>query len=161
MRIATLISQLIDLFYLPILQRFIPKQTFRYAACGAGNMLLDLVLYFLVFHLALHDNNLNLGLVVISPHIAAMFIVFPITFFNGFWLNKYVTFTESKLRTKTQLFRYLLSVIGSILINYVALKIFVEQWGIYPTPSKAITTLISIVYSYLMQKYFSFSTKNN
>ena len=55
-----------------------------------------------------------------------------------------------------QLFRYLLSVSGSILLNYVCLKLFVEACGFYPTPSKAATMVITILYSYAMQKYFSF-----
>ena len=31
-----------------------------------------------------------------------------------------------------------------------------QEVSIMPTPSKALTTIISVVYSYLMQKYFTF-----
>ena len=36
------------------------------------------------------------------------------------------------------------------------MKLFVDLLRFYPTPSNALTKGISIVYSYLMQKHFSF-----
>ena len=156
-KIRNLINRIIDWFYPPF-SRFIPIETFRYAASGGANMVLDIILYFLVFHFALHERNLDLGLVVISPHIAAFLIVFPITFTTGFMLAKYITFTQSPLRGKKQLFRYGLSVGGSILLNYILLKFFVEYMHIYPTPSKMLTTVIVVIYSYLAQKFFTFKT---
>ncbi len=156
-KIRNLINRIIDWFYPPF-RRFIPIETFRYAASGGANLILDITLYFLVFHFVLHQQNLNLGFVVISPHIAAFLIVFPITFTTGFMLAKYITFTQSPLRGKKQLFRYGLGVGGSIFLNYILLKLFVEYLHIYPTPSKMITTVIVVVYSYLVQKFFTFKT---
>ena len=40
--------------------------------------------------------------------------------------------------------------------NYLLLKFFVEAVHLYPTPSQAVTSLLIIGYSYLMQKYFTF-----
>lgn len=92
----------------------------------------------------------------ISPYIAAFLVVFPITFVTGFWLQKHIAFKYSPLRGRTQLFRYLISVLGSVLLNYLLLKFFVEAVHLYPTPSQAVTSLLIIGYSYLMQKYFTF-----
>jgi putative flippase GtrA len=155
--IQNIINGIINFFYPPF-RRFIPIETFRYAATGGGNMVLDIVLYFLVFHFVLLEQNLNLGFVVISPHIAAFLIVFPITFTNGFLLAKYITFTQSSLHGKKQLFRYGLTVAGSILLNYVLLKIFVDKFHIYATPSKMLTTAVVVIYSFVAQKYFTFKT---
>ncbi|MFI3330475.1 MAG: GtrA family protein [Rikenellaceae bacterium] len=159
MTIAKIITQIIDFFYFPFLRKILPQDTFRYAVCGASNMGLDIVYYYLVFHYILSENHLNLGFIVISAHIASMLIVFPITFFNGFYLNKYVAFKTSKLGTKTQLLRYCLVVFGSIVLNYLCLKLFVDILAFYPTPSKALTTAISVIYSYLMQKNYTFKTQ--
>ena len=54
------------------------------------------------------------------------------------------------------LLRYALSVVGSILLNYVCIKLFVEVVGIWPTPAKTLTTVVSVVYSYLAGRYFTF-----
>ena len=102
----------------------------------------------------------DLGFVAISPHIAAFLLVFPITFTSGFLLAKYVTFTASELKGKIQLFRYGVTVAGSILINYICLKFFVEYIGWFATFSKIVTTVIVVIYSYILQRYFSFKTAN-
>ena len=157
MTFARRLTRLIDFFYLKPLRNLLPLQTFRYAVCGGANMGLDLLLYFVLYNFVLDKQIVRIGnIVAVSPHIAAFLIVFPVTFFTGFWLNRHIAFHGSPLRGRVQLFRYLLSVGGSILLNYLCLKLFVEVIGLYPTPSKAVTTAISVVYSYTMQKYFSF-----
>ena len=155
-QVARVITRTIDFFYLPPLRRLLPLQVFRYAACGGVNLLWNAVLYYVVYHYVLFENNLDLGFIVVSPHVAAMCIVFPITFFNGFWLNRNVAFRHSALRSRVQLFRYALSVAGSLLLNYVLIKLFVEVCHIYATPSMLLTSGICTVYSFLMAKYFTF-----
>uniref|UniRef100_UPI0032180D57 GtrA family protein n=1 Tax=uncultured Draconibacterium sp. TaxID=1573823 RepID=UPI0032180D57 len=156
-RTGEFIIQIIDWFYFPFL-RFIPKEIFRYAASGGANTLFDILLYFIFYRYILNMQIIDLGFVAISAHIGAFLMVFPITFSTGFLLAKYVTFTSSELQGKIQLFRYLLTVAGSILLNYVFLKIFVEYCGWFATFSKIVTTFIVIIYSYLAQRYFTFKT---
>ncbi|HYF30514.1 MAG TPA: GtrA family protein [Chitinophagaceae bacterium] len=153
-----LVISVIDVFYPPF-RKFIPLQTFRYLACGGGNTLLDILLYFISYHYILHKQMLDLGFVVISPYIAAFFMAFCISFPLGFWLMSSIVFTGSTLRGRVQLFRYFLLVGVCILLNYVFLKLFVEQWGIYPTPSKMLTTVIVVLFSYVTQKHFTFKVQ--
>jgi len=155
--IRDVIIRIVDSFYFPFL-RFIPVEIFRYAVTGGANTLFDILLYFVFYRYVLDRQIVELGFVAISPHIAAFLIVFPITFITGFLLAKYVTFTASELRGKIQLFRYGLTVAGAIFLNYVLLKVFVEQFGWYATFSKIVTTVIVVTYSYLFQRYFSFQT---
>jgi len=154
------IIEIIDWFYKPF-NKYIPmpEQTFRYAFCGGANTAFDIFLYFITYHYVLDKEIVDLGFVAISPHIAAFMFVFPVTFTTGFLLSKYITFTQSYLRGRVQLFRYGLTVIGSIILNYLFLKLFVEYCGFYPTPSKILTTGIVIIYSYLSQKHFTFRTE--
>ncbi len=154
-RLASTITKIVDFFYRPFVN-ICSEQFFRYGACGAGNMLLDWFLYFIVYNFVLRHNDLHLYFITLSPHIAALCIVFPITLFTGFWLNKYVTFKQSSLSGWHQLFRYILIVLCNLLINYLGLKLLVDVCGIYPTPSKMIVTIITVVFSYFGQKYFSF-----
>ena len=153
-----LIISFIDLFYPPF-RKFVPLQTFRYVACGGANTLLDIGLYYVSYHYILEEKILDLGFTAISPHIAAFFIAFCVSFPTGFWLMRSIVFTGSTLRGRVQLFRYLLLVGVCILLNYVFLKLFVEQWGIYPTPSKMLTTVIVVLFSYLTQKHFTFKVE--
>lgn len=138
-----------------------PEQTFKYAATGGMNTALDIFLYFIFYNFVLKKENLELGFYAISPHIAAFLLSFVFTFPIGFLLAKFISFPDSYLRKRIQLFRYGLTVIGSIVLNYIFLKLFVESVGIYPTPSKIITTFIVIIFSYTSQKYFTFKVENN
>lgn len=157
MRLADRIVRLIDWFYIRPVAALMPRQTFRYAVCGGVTYLvLDPVVYFLIYNFVVAHRYFDLGVVVLSPHIAATLLVFPITFFNGFWLNRNVAFRHSPVRTRTQLFRYLLSIAGSVLLTYAGMKFFVEACGIWPTPAKVTTTLVTTVYSFLAAKYFTF-----
>ncbi|MDD2797975.1 MAG: GtrA family protein [Bacteroidales bacterium] len=146
---------LLDALHKPF-AKIIPQQTFRYAACGGGNSALDILLYFIAFHFVLHESIVELGFVAISGHIAAFLLVFPITFSTGFLLGKYITFTQSELRGRIQLLRYGITVGGSILLNYLFLKLFVEYVHLFPTVSKILTTFFVVAYSYVVQKYYTF-----
>ena len=161
-RLAQIITKIIDFFYRPFSRWFSP-QLFRYAACGGGNMVLDWVLYFLIYNFVIGHQLLYITLpfwdgvgFCITPHIATLCIVFPITLLTGFWLNKYVTFTQSNLRGSKQLMRYIAIVALNLSVNYFGLKLCVECFGWYPTPSKMFITLITIAISYFGQKYYSF-----
>ena len=45
---------------------------------------------------------------------------------------------------------------GSILLNYACMKFLVEVCGLWPTPSKCITSLAVALYSYLAARYYTF-----
>lgn len=161
--LAQIITRIIDFFYPPF-RKVMSEQLFRYAACGGGNLVLDWILYFLIYNFVIGHEIVNLSFVIgrwsleqaITPHIATLCIVFPITLLTGFWLNKYVTFRESSLRGSRQLVRYILIVAVNLLINYLGLKLCVEVWGWYPTPSKIAITLLTVCISFFGQKYYSF-----
>ena len=156
MWLAQRLIQVVDALYIKPLHRYVSRNLFGYALCGATNMALDIVWYFVIYHFVVCERYVDLGFVVMSPHILSLFIVFPITFITGFWLNRNVAFRVTEFSSKRQLVRYGLSVIGSIIINYACMKLFVEVCAIWPTPSKMLTTVISVCYSYLMARYITF-----
>ncbi|WP_153799651.1 GtrA family protein [Foetidibacter luteolus] len=155
LHIKTTILSIVDFFYPPF-SRFIPQQTFRYAACGGTNTALDICLFFICYNYILKKQNLNLGAFTLSPHIASFFLSFCVTFPFGFYLSRYVIFQESDLKGRIQLFRYFVVIMGCIFLNYVFLKLFVDHLGWYPTPSKMLTTVFVVIFSYVSQTYFSF-----
>lgn len=155
---VSFLTRIIDSFYF-LFRPFLPLKTYRYAVCGGGNLVLDIFLYFIFYNFIFQKQNLDLGLVVLSPHIASLFVVFPITFITGFLLNKYITFYYSNLPWKVQFFRYFLVAMGALLLSYAAMKLFVDGFGFYPTPSKILTVGVTVGYSYLLQNKFSFRVK--
>jgi len=149
------IIAIIDFFYPPF-RKYMPPQTFRYAACGGGNTLLDIALYWAAFHFLLKEQDLHLGFVTISAKIAAFLIAFAISFPTGYYLNRNIVFPGSTLHGRVQLFRYFVLVLICIALNYIFITLFVDRFGIYPTVAKALTTIVVISFSYLTQKKFTF-----
>ena len=153
------ILAIIDFFYPPF-RKLMPIQTFRYAACGGGNTLLDIFLYFISYNFVLQKQVVFTPAGPISPHIAAFLMSFAISFPTGYLLNRYIVFPGSILRGRVQLFRYFLLVVLCVFLNYIFIKLFVEHLHLYPTVSKMLTTVIVVSFSYLTQKNFTFKTEN-
>ncbi len=156
---ANYIIQFIDSFYF-IFKRFMPLKTYRYAVCGGSNLIFDIILYFVFYHFVFHKQDVNLHFFTLSGHIASLFTVYPITLLSGFLLNRFITFEDSNLGSKTQFIRYVMVSVGAILISYVLMKLFVDGLGFYPTLSKILTTILTVIYSYVLQSKFTFRTVN-
>lgn len=122
--------------------------------------MLDILIYFISYNFILMKEPVHVvGSITIAPHIAAFIISFFFSFPVGFALAKYVVFQESNLKGRVQLFRYALLVGMCILLNYVFLKLFVEMFGWYATPSKIVTTVLVALFSYVSQRNFTFKVK--
>lgn len=158
--IQQLLIRLVDWLYITPFKRLVSRDIFAYGLCGGANMALDTLWYFVIYHYIVAERFIDLGVVVVSPHIASLIVVFPITFFTGFWLNRNVAFRATEYKSRGQLIRYAVSVVGSIALNYLCMKLFVEHLYIWPTPSKILTTAVSVVYSFLAAKYFTFRSRS-
>lgn len=138
-----------------------PLQTFRYAACGGANTALDIFIYFISYNFILDKQVVYTPLGAVSPYIAAFIFAFIISFPTGYLLNRFIVFPGSVLRGGIQLMRYFLLVVVCIVLNYVFIKLFVEQMGIFPTIAKIMTTVIVVSFSYLTQKHFTFKSEKS
>lgn len=149
------ILPIIDFFYPPF-RKLMNLQTFRYAASGGGNMVLGFLSYYISFRFIFHEKNVDIGFFVFKAHIAALIVSFIITFPIGFFMSKYVVFSDSNMKGKVQLVRYFMICMFNLALNYILLKIFVEQMHIYPVLAQIFTIAIVVVFSYVAQRNFSF-----
>lgn len=148
----------IDLFYPPF-KKLMPIQTFRYAACGGFNMVFGFVTFTLLYRFVFGQNFVNIGGQVFEPYSVALFLSSAMVFIIGFAMNKYLVFTASNLRGRIQLFRYFLSFVSNLAINYVLLKFFVKYLDIYPVFAQVLVTFLVVIISYFTQQNFTFKTK--
>ena len=135
-------------------------QTFRYAATGGLNTVLGYVLFYIAFKFVFHARPVNLGFYVFEAHSAALLVSFLVCFPFGFFLMKYVVFTDSNMKGRIQLFRYFALYVFNLGLNYILLKLFVESLKVYPTIAQVITTIIIILFSYIAQRNFTFKVTN-
>src|SRR5450432_3010112 len=153
------IISFIDFFYPPV-RKLMPEQTFRYAVCGGINTLLGLLIYYMGFHYIFDKENFDAGIIVFKPHNASLFLAGCFSFTFGFILNKFLVFSDSYLKGRIQLFRYFLSFILNLVINYFVLNLFIEYLHVEAFLSKIIATIIVIIISYTTQKKFTFRVNN-
>jgi putative flippase GtrA len=146
---------IIDFFYPPF-RKYTTLQFFRYGFTGAANVGFSLVLYFLVYNFVLRQQVLPLGFFTFSSHIGSLIITFPVSTFFGFLLQKYVTFTESNLRGHVQLYRYFVVAFANLGVNALFLKILVDGFHFWTTPSQVAATFFCILISYFSQKKYTF-----
>ncbi len=156
-KISRGLANFIDRLYPKLLENIIPRHTFRYGVCGVGNsILLDTLFYFLIYNYIIAQQPVDLGFYTLSPQVAALFVVFPITFLIGFWLNRNVAFQATEEAEKRQISKYALSVGGSIVLSYLSLRFLVEVCDLWATPAKSLSSIIVAFYSYLAARHFTF-----
>jgi putative flippase GtrA len=158
--ITSLFNGIIAFFYPPF-RGIMSEQLFRYAFCGGFATALDIVIYFINYNYLLQKDNLHLGALTLSPHVAAFLIAFCFSFPVGFFLQKYITFTNSALRGRVQLFRYSLIVLVNIILNILLIKLFVEQLHFFPTVARIVTAVFVVTFSYFSQRHFSFRSADS
>lgn len=154
------ITAFIDFFY-PLFRRFMPLQTFRYAACGGGNALLGIIVYFIFHEYIFAGRVFDLGFYMLKPHTAALLVSSFMNLIVGFVLNRYIVFTGSYLRGRIQLFRYFLSFSFNLVFNVGMLKLLVEvlHWNFLL--SQVISIMMVIAISYFTQRHFTFRVKKD
>lgn len=154
-----LILPVIDFFYPPF-KRLMGLQTFRYAASGGANTALGFIVFYIGFKFIFREKPVDLGIYVFEAHSAALLLSFCICFPFGFFLLKYVVFTDSNMKGRVQLFRYFALYVFNLGLNYILLRLFVESLKIYPTFAQIITTVIIILFSYIAQRNFTFKIRD-
>ena len=117
------------------------------------------VFCYVCYKYILKEQNFDLGFYAFKPHNAALFASFILNFIVGFTLMKFVVFVDSNLKGRIQLFRYFLSFVFNLTLNYCLLKLFVELLEWDAILSQFITTCIIVLISYLSQKHFTFKIK--
>ena len=157
-----IILLVVDFFY-PLFKKVMPLQTYRYAACGGGNTLLDITLFFTSYTYLFHGEALHplpslLPNLIVSAHIAAFLISFSITFPIGYYLSRYVVFQQTSGSKMAQLSKYIFVVFICLMLNYGFLKIFIEVFKWHALIAKLLTTLLVVSFSYISQKHFTFKS---
>ena len=150
-----IILPIIDFFYPPF-RRLMNLQTFRYAASGGGNVVLGFLVYSIAFTYFFKQQPIQFGFYALKAHSAALFLSFCFTFPVGFFMSKYVVFSDSDMKGSVQLFRYLMICIFNLLLNYLLLKVQVEQLHVNALLAQVFTIVLVVIFSYIAQRNFSF-----
>ncbi len=145
----------IDFFY-PVFKKIMPLQVYHFLVCGTLNTLNDWFMYYILYHYVVKESLVDLGFIAISPHIAALILVTPITLTVGFLFSKYVTFQGATISTSRQFVRYIIMLSFNFVLSYLSMKMLCDVLGFWATPSKMLTTALTTVVGFFVQKNYSF-----
>jgi len=156
-KLRDLIVLIINFFHKPF-ARFIPAQTFRYLACGGGNTLLGIILFYLIYKYQFHESdNVLIGSINAPSRALTSVMVNFVNFPIGFLLSSYVVFPESQLRGRVQLFRYLITTITFLLLGSVMNAAMGIALPMIPAwISNIFVIIVIVILSYISQRMYTF-----
>lgn len=149
----SIIQYLLKLFY-PIFRSVLPFEVYAYLSVGAANTLFNIglfVLFFFQFSYISFTQQFALEIATV--------LSFLITVASGFWLNKNFAFTNAsneKSASKKQFGKYFLVSLQGQVSDYVLTKFLVVVLIFHPTVAYLISTVIMLILTYFLQKYFTF-----
>ncbi len=117
---------------------------------------MDSLLFAVLYNFIIGKQNVDLGIVTVSPYVMSFIIKFPIATLSGFWVMNNVAFPGAESGNLAKVSRYYTVVVANLLLGYFGLKLLVEQLHLYPTLSNMTMFLATGVFSYFMQKKFTF-----
>lgn len=150
---TTIGANIIDIFY-PIFRSFLSHLVYRYLAVGGICFFTN----FCIFHLSYYFiyQRYQISYMHLPSHFFALTTSMCFTVPIGFHLNKMYVFANSRLLNQTQLIRYVLTTIATVIISAVLLDFLVTILKINITIA-FLTNVVTIqLLNYFVQKKFSF-----
>lgn len=84
-------------------------------------------------------------------------IAFIIGLNVNYFLAKYLVFKDSKIKSlKKEYFYIVIISISALLLNQLCMFIFTEKIGLYYLYSKIVTTVLLLIYNFVIRKIFIF-----
>lgn len=138
------------------LQKLINNSVVRFFLSAGVATLVDVVIYFVTINYFITGSRVKIGIYSASDHNFALCISYSCGVVVNFLLTKYAVFSESELGGVKQFRRFALIAFLGFFANYGLLRLFVEVFALYPTPSRIIAALSLGVASYYVHKLFTF-----
>ena len=139
-----------------IFQLFYNK-VFRYFIAAGLATVVDVCMYYSMFHFVLHETNIALDdeIVIGAPSISLL-VSYSCGLVTNFSISKYWVFHESELRGSHQFFRFVMVALTVLVANYFFMNFLIKSMGWFPTLSRAVSAVTIGVFSFLAHKVFSF-----
>lgn len=144
-----------------MIRKIIDNKVVRYFFSAGFATVVDVTVYFITFNFILRKTDIPfIDPLVITAPIGSLIISYSCGLMTNFLITKYMVFTESDLRGRHQLLRYLQVAAVILLLNYFFMKFLIHILHLYPTISRIISALTIGMLSFLFHKSYSFKVVN-
>jgi putative flippase GtrA len=140
-----------------MIKRIIDNKVVRYFFSAGTATIVDVMVYFVTFNFILQKQDIPfIKPLVITAPIASLVISYSCGLMTNFIITKYMVFTDSILRGRHQLMRYILVALVILVLNYLLMKFLIHILHWYPTVSRIFSALSIGVLSFIFHKFYSF-----
>jgi len=144
-----------------MIRRVINNKIVRYFFSAGIATVVDVTVYFVTFNYILQKQDLPfIDPLVITAPIGSLVVSYSCGLMTNFIITKYMVFTESDLRGRHQLLRYLQVAAIILVLNYFFMKFLIHILEWYPTISRIVSALTIGMLSFLFHKFYSFKVVN-
>lgn len=144
-----------------MVRRILDNKIVRYFFSAGLATVVDVSVYFITFNYILRKTDIPfIGPFVITAPIGSLIVSYSCGLMTNFLITKYMVFTESDLRGRHQLLRYLQVAVVILLMNYTFMKFLIHILEWYPTVSRIISALSIGMLSFVFHKFYSFKVVN-
>lgn len=140
-----------------MIKKIINQSIFRYGVAAAVATSVDVMVYFLTFNYVLKKTDWHvLPSLVISAPTVSLAVSYTCGLITNFTLTKFFVFPGSDLRTRHQLFRYVMVAVVVLGLNYVIMSFLIKALEWFPTIARAVAAVTAGFASFAAHRVFSF-----
>jgi putative flippase GtrA len=145
-----------------MLRKLLDNKVIRYFFSAGTATVVDVATYFVTYNYIFQKRNIPIfDPFVLTAPIASLIVSYSCGLLTNFFITRTLVFSESDLRGRYQLFRFIQVAFMVLMLNYFFMKFLIHILNWYPTLSRVVSALSIGVISYLFHKHYSFRKKNS
>ncbi|MFM7903222.1 MAG: GtrA family protein, partial [Bacteroidota bacterium] len=125
-----------------IVNNLLRNKVVRYFFSAGTATVVDVSVYFTTYNYILRKTDIPfVGPFVLTAPMLSLVISYSCGLFTNFFITRAMVFTESNLRGRKQLFRFIQVALLVLLMNYLFMKFLVQVLEWYPTIARVVSAL--------------------
>lgn len=134
------------------------NRAIKYIIAAGVATIVDVGIYFISFNYIFQkqDFRFSFGLLLTAP-IASLIVSFSCGLLTNFFISKYFVFKDAaKQKSHIQFLKFASVAFGTLIANYLFMKLLIVGFGLFPTVSRLISAITIGALSFMAHKIFSF-----
>ncbi|MHB8208217.1 GtrA family protein [Mucilaginibacter sp.] len=138
-------------------KKLINNQVVRFVLSAGAGFLVDISAFYLFYHNLLTQKTYHVFEATVRNSTLSLAMSFFMGVMVNFLITRFLVFNESKLAPYKQFVRFISVAVIGFFANLGAIKILIQDFGIYPPLARIVAALSLFFASYFVHKLFSFS----
>jgi len=138
-------------------RKIMENQVVRFVFSAGAGFLVDISAFYLFYHNWLSQKTYQVFNATVRNSTLSLAISFFLGVVVNFLITRYLVFSESTLAPHKQFVRFVSVAFIGFFANLGVIKIFIQEFGMYPPLARIVAALSLFFASFFVHKLFSFS----